>query len=747
MRKSFLITALLIAVALGSLLVLAFNQFKLYGRHEEIIAQTEKILFQYSNIREQIIEDMVEGRSENLADVSTAIEELHGNLLMILDNPLIPAEYKFSFLQQIDLPGLVLLLRKVPDPESPQNLLQRINEETRIIGERFMLFERLVLNHAKQKLVDFQSIVIGILALVVFLVTTLIFLTYRLLIIPVINLSEQTDKVVNGLQVSVAGGNSWQELTVLTDRLNSLARNLKQKQSEAARFEQVTACVQSILEKALVATEKEPLYQIVCHGLLEHPQFILAWIGEEDPKEQEIVPVVVDGSATMSCDECRECFSALLAAQEDVEPAYEALVKEKPVIMTDVLERAPKGPFKNTPLAGGRISSISLPLISDGKKYSVLTIYTNLPEEFTEVEVSILSQMASRIGGKQQSIELFQEIDVNEQEKNIISKNSSIITFRLNDQGKVLSVRPFMTDPERNQAMKQMIGMSVLDIVDAENESEFMVLKESLREGRHYDFKARIAGDDILYSASLSPLPQFPAERETLLVLVAPQKTFLLQPENFKIAYSAAIGQFAGSIAHELTDISNGVINYAQMLSDDYSNEDPEKREYLEKIKVSGEKIAAIIEPLLIDQNELDFSRNMENIEKILGDVLFLAEPQLKRDGITVKHTIQPTSLTFKKQQVELILFDLLKGVSEMIDIGSSNKEINILGAPSFTNGKKMVQLNFYFPVNKLTLDPDHEMFSANLQLGQELARALGGEVICRKVQDQQGEIELVLLS
>ena len=85
MRKSFIITAMLIATALGTLLILAFNQFQLYGRHEAIITQTEKILFQYTNIREQIVEDVVEGRAGELSRVSSAVEELNNNLVKILD--------------------------------------------------------------------------------------------------------------------------------------------------------------------------------------------------------------------------------------------------------------------------------------------------------------------------------------------------------------------------------------------------------------------------------------------------------------------------------------------------------------------------------------------------------------------------------------------------------------------------------------------------------------------------------------
>ena len=136
---------------------------------------------------------------------------------------------------------------------------------------------------------------------------------------------------------------------------------------------------------------------------LSNPDYVLAWIGVEDHDEQEIMPLVVDGSTTMSCDECQECFSALLAAQEGEEPAYEAFKKGAPVFMPDVLAEAPKGPFKNTPLAGGRVDSVSLPMVFDGNTYGVLTIYSTTPGGLLPAEAELLFEMATLVAAKAHS--------------------------------------------------------------------------------------------------------------------------------------------------------------------------------------------------------------------------------------------------------------------------------------------------------------------------------------------------------
>lgn len=752
MRKSFIITAILVAAALGSLLVLAFNQFQLYGRHEMIISQTEKLLFQYSNIREQIVEDIVEGRVDELSRVSPAVEELNNNLIKILDNKLIPAEYKFSFLQQIDLPGLILLLRKTDADKNNTNLLRRINEESRIIGERFMLFERLVLGHAKQRLVDFQSIVIGMLALVVFLVTGLIIVIYRFLIAPVINLSIQSHNLISGQQENINRPQGWEEVSSLADKMNRLADDLRQNKDLAERYERISSCIHGVVQKVLISTDREVLYQSVCRLVLSNQDYVLAWIGVEDHENQEVMPLIADGSSSMSCEECQECFSALLAAQEDEEPASQALKKGEPVFMRDVLAEAPKGPFKNTPLVDCKVDSVSLPMMFDGKKYGVLTIYTIAVDGLLATEAELLFEMATLVAAKVHSYAVEKKMDVLGSEKNIIGEHAEVLSLTLDRNGIVLGGETYVRDSVYKEALAGWIGISVMDIILPENDSEKIVFKDSIDEFLRYSFKARLAEFDEQFSVTLEPIKEFPAEQERLLlVLVAPTKNLLLQPENFKIAYSAAIGQFAGSIAHEITDMSNGIINYAQVMCDEFGEGEQENKKSLARIIEGGERVAAIVEPLLIDQDDLEFSQNMENIQQIFRDVLLLIDPLFKRDCIKVNLSIQPTSLTFKKQHVQLILFDFLKRLggilNRMYPHKDDDKVVDISVSPFLEEGRKMLLISFQFPagegdcMEKAFLEGSF----TGMWLSQELARALGGEVTLSRKDSGKAHADLLL--
>jgi signal transduction histidine kinase len=702
-RKIFFVTVALITGAFGILLMLALNQFQLYGQHEKIISQTEKFIFQYSIIREQIIEYVVTGNLDELEELSPSVEELHANIIGIMDNSLIPAEYKFSFLQQIDLPGLALLLRKATSEKANSNLLQIINKETRVIGERFILFERLVLGYAKQKLVDFQLVVIGILALVVFLVSILMLVMYRLLIKPVISLANQSENVLSGKQEKIVNPQGWMEVSLLSEKMNDLLENSKSSQDLVERYGRILNCCQGVLQKIDEHRERDRLCKSVCRALLTNQDYILAWIGVEDAEEKIIHPVAADGSSTMSCDECQECFAALLAEQEGDDPSQKAMQTGETVVMKNILADAPKGPFKKTPLADGKVDSISLPLCFEGETLGVLTIY-------------IMVQ-----GGEK--------------------------------TGKIVSVDSYLSASLYRDASAHWVGRNITDILVPENDSERIVLSSSLEESKRYDFNARLVGFDEKFSAILQPTNDFPAEKETfLLVLIPPQQNILIQPENFQIAYSAAIGQFANSIAHEITDVSNGIINYAQMLSDELVGETERgKKESLSKIIEGGEKLAAVVEPLLIDQNDIDFTKSIENIQKIFDDALMLVRPLYKRDGITINLDIQAITLKYKKQHLQLILLVLLNRLRDTLNEQYPHKDpdklLDIMVDQLGEKTDKMLMISIQYTGREQDYEESKIQKGqiTGMWLSQELARNMGGEIKFSITDTQKIKLDLLL--
>lgn len=754
MRKSFYVTFALIGVVLCFLLLLAFNQFQLYGQHEKIISQTEKFIFQYAIIREQIIENVVTGRMGELSEISTSVEALHANIIKILDNSLIPPEYKFSFLQQIDLPGLVLLLRRASAEQENTSLLQNINQETRVIGERFILFERLVLGYAKQKLVDFQMVIIGTLALVVFLVIILMVVMYRLLIMPVISLTRQTEDIQQGRKDKICAPHGWREIAILSDQMSELLSESGKRSETIERYMRMINCFQHVLQKTQENVDRDRLFKSVCRALLINEDYLLAWIGVEDPDEQGVMPVAVDGSSTMSCEECNECFGVLLAEQEgENDPVVKAMLRGESVIHNDILADAPRGPFKNTPLADGVVDSISLPIIYKGQKYGALTLYVMVEGGILKEETELLTGITAILAEKLHYNDLRNKLDLKKTAGNIIGEHSNIITLTLDGSGRILSVDSFLADSRYRDAGRQWQGKNIEDVVVPENESEKIILDRSLAGGTRYDFNAGLVGFDEKFSATLEPTDNFPnAEAVLLLVLIPPQKNILIQPENFQVAYSAAIGQFAGSIAHEITDLSNGIINYAQMLSDDVVGEEgTERKKSLEKIIVGGEKLASMVEPLLINRDDFEFSRSIDDVHTIFNDVLLLVGPLFKRDCITVNLDIRSTEIRYRKQHLQLMLLLLLKRVQESLNERYPKKDPDKVMDVIVSQHRNEVGSSLMISLVFTGRETDYEPMEirkgqmAGMWLSRELARNLGGEMKLAVTDSKKIQVDLLL--
>lgn len=137
-------------------------------RHRQLVVEeSEKVLFQYAIIREHLIESILAGQTGNLSGLAGEMESFRQNLTTLVGRADLPAESQLTFLNQVDLSGIILLLRETRGAEVDADKLRQLQRETRILGERLLLFDRLVSGQAQRNLVGVQAAVIGVLALVV----------------------------------------------------------------------------------------------------------------------------------------------------------------------------------------------------------------------------------------------------------------------------------------------------------------------------------------------------------------------------------------------------------------------------------------------------------------------------------------------------------------------------------------------------------------------------------------------------
>lgn len=213
---------IIVLVALGALLSQGIRQHQLYQEHESIISQTESLIFQFSIIREHVSDSLLDSQQTKLSGISSEMEKLNSNLSTILSNQSIGDEYKLTFLNSIDLPGIILLLRKIESGDASLENMRNLNQEMRALGERLILFDRVLVNNAKQKLIGFQNIIIGSASLIVFLLVIVLALFHRNLIIPLFELVRQSSLALFDREKSVSLSTPSQELNKLVDSVSEL---------------------------------------------------------------------------------------------------------------------------------------------------------------------------------------------------------------------------------------------------------------------------------------------------------------------------------------------------------------------------------------------------------------------------------------------------------------------------------------------------------------------------------------------
>jgi hypothetical protein len=510
LKKTLSAIMVMVTILLAGLLALGIRQYQLHRHHQEISRQTEQLIFQFSLIREQIIETMLSGRPGQFEHISRELEGFHANVTRIMENVLISDEYKLTFVSQADIRGLALLMRTMEKPLTP-DAAEHLNQVVRSLGERLRVFDRLVVQNANRQLLAFQVMVIGILALTVVGLVGLLTLGYRRLAVPLFTLGGHIRAVREKKRSSVPMLEGWQEVRELASLIDETFQENRLLARNEARQRQYLLMTGQVLKLLVETRGTESMVHGLNKALLSNSDYCLAWIGVP-AKSASGLAVAAQGSTFMGEQERRECMTVLAVDEESGEsqnPAHCAFQSGRAIVCHDTLASFPKGSLRNTPLAVGTLSCASFPIRRGEQILGVVNLYSLEPESFTSEEVELLSRL--------------------------------------------------------------------LDLAA-------LVLKECDRTAAR---QAATASGRILASS-----------------------------------------EAAGEMALEINNLCNGIINYAQLLTDDIGDKVPEEQNMLlARIIREGERIATLVDPLLGRQPEGTETMVISGKKERLGPSPILREP------------------------------------------------------------------------------------------------------------------------
>lgn len=209
-----------VCVSLVLLLFMGGRQYQLYQKQIDVVVQTEKLLFQYSIVREHIFNALLDPKQKSMDGLSGEMETLNFNLTQLLDAGSVREEVKLSLVSGVDLPGIVMLLREIEMGNHDTGLGFRLSREVRTLGERLMLFDRVLVNSSRERLIGYQNIIIGAAALLVSVLVGILILFHRRLLVPLWRLVDESDQVLAGHKTEVLVSSYCKEAAVLAEIIN-----------------------------------------------------------------------------------------------------------------------------------------------------------------------------------------------------------------------------------------------------------------------------------------------------------------------------------------------------------------------------------------------------------------------------------------------------------------------------------------------------------------------------------------------
>lgn len=169
--------------------------------------------------------------------------------------------------------------------------------------------------------------------------------------------------------------------------------------------------------------------------------------------------------------------------------------------------------------------------------------------------------------------------------------------------------------------------------------------------------------------------------------------------ETVRAEQLAVVGELAAGIAHEINNSINNVINCAQLLMDE-STED--NNEVIWRILSGSDRIANIVKSLLSFVRKDEDQRDYFSPFDLVTDSMILSGTQLRKEGISVKIYIPPDlpEVHVHQQEIEQVFLNMLNNaryaLNEKYPGSHKNKIIDILGEKITINGRLWVQITFY---------------------------------------------------
>ena len=231
MYASFIVVGISLSVVIG----LGVRQVQLNKKYSDISALSEKTLFTFSTVREQVTEALISRNEALLKAVIPEIEELNNTISRFFDSDVIPGQYKLALTDRVDLAGLVIALRKVgSESEFPDTALG-LQQELRLIGDNLLKIDRVITGQIRNGVVGFQLSIIGVMGLLISSLCFILILLYRRTISPLFELGRRIGETQVTYDRLDCAAEAATEIAEITDSVNRMTAKYKSAEADLSQ--------------------------------------------------------------------------------------------------------------------------------------------------------------------------------------------------------------------------------------------------------------------------------------------------------------------------------------------------------------------------------------------------------------------------------------------------------------------------------------------------------------------------------
>lgn len=288
LRRLSRITFLFTAVLLATLVITGYYQNKMMSNYSTIVGESEKTIFLYATIREQTTEGLLSRDYIPLQGAANEFEKLNSRYTSMLDNHLIPSQYKLSFLQNLDLEQVVINLRNLAEKPDNEVLILVILKQLRKLNKQFLQFDRIVISEMRNRVMQYQKRALILMGLIIALTCLTLLILYQKSVKPLLDLATQAEQSLmdNELTPLTAEHNSSDEIRALINSFNRLLPHHLENSSTAPVSKQREAEFSAIINEVINGL----------NGIINYSQLLADYFEEEkiSDEQRQILYKIID---------------------------------------------------------------------------------------------------------------------------------------------------------------------------------------------------------------------------------------------------------------------------------------------------------------------------------------------------------------------------------------------------------------------------------------------------------------------